>query len=220
MEKKAGRLYGREFMSHEENRRIKQQYDRIAARYDLVDRLIPRSWRVKATQLAYGRVLEAGVGTGLNLPYYTDRCQEIVGIDLSLPMLEQAAQRVHQCKVPVVLAEMDIQALDLASASFDCVLVSFVFCTVADPLQGLRECLRVLRPGGRMILLEHMASDRPWLRGAMNRLNPITVRLLGDNINRQTSRSVELAGLHAESSENLFGDVVRLIVASRWIADS
>ena len=127
MEKKAGRLYGREFMSHEENRRIKQQYDRIAARYDLVDRLIPRSWRVKATQLAYGRVLEAGVGTGLNLPYYTDRCQEIVGIDLSLPMLEQAAQRVHQCKVPVVLAEMDIQALDLASSSFDCVLVSFVF---------------------------------------------------------------------------------------------
>ena len=116
-------------MSHEENRRIKQQYDRIAARYDLVDRLIPRSWRVKATQLAYGRVLEAGVGTGLNLPYYTDRCQKIVGIDLSLPMLEQAAQRVHQCKVPVVLAEMDIQALDLASASFDCVLVSFVFCT-------------------------------------------------------------------------------------------
>ena len=91
-------------MSHEENRRIKQQYDRIAARYDLVDRLIPRSWRIKATQLAYGRVLEAGVGTGLNLPYYTDRCQEIVGIDLSLPMLEQAAQRVHQCKVPDVLA--------------------------------------------------------------------------------------------------------------------
>ena len=71
-----------------------------------------------------------------------------------------------------------------------------------------------------MILLEHMASDRSWLRGAMNRLNPITVRLLGDNINRQTSRSVELAGLHVESSENLFGDVVRLIVASRWVADS
>ncbi len=205
-------------MAQEENQRIKQQYARIAGSYDLVDRLIPRNWRVKATQLAYGRVLEAGVGTGLNLPYYTDRCQEIVGIDLSLPMLKQAALRVPQCKVPVVLAEMDIQALDLASSSFDCVLVSFVFCTVADPLQGLRECLRVLRPGGRLILLEHMVSDHSWLRGAMDRLNPITVHLLGDHINRQTGTTISTAGFQIESSENLFGDVVRLIVARRLVA--
>ncbi len=204
-------------MEHEENRRIKLQYARIAGSYDLVDRLIPGYWRAKATGFAEGRVLEAGVGTGLNLPYYTDGCQEIVGIDLSPPMLERAAQRINQCKVPVVLAEMDIQALELTSSSFDCVLVSFVFCTVADPLQGLRECLRVLKPGGRLILLEHMASDRPWLRGAMNMLNPVTVRLLGDHINRQTARSVELAGFHTESTENLFGDVVRLIVASRLV---
>ena len=207
-------------MAHKENQRIKQQYARIAASYDLVDRLIPRSWRIKATQLSYGRVLEAGVGTGLNLPYYTDRCQKIFGIDLSLPMLEQAALRVPQCKVPVILTEMDIQALDLASSSFDCVLVSFVFCTVADPLQGLRECLRVLRPGGRLILLEHMASDHSWLRGAMDRLNPITVHLLGDHINRKTVITVSTAGFQIESSENLFGDVVRLIVATRLASGS
>ena len=207
-------------MAQEENQRIKQQYARIAGSYDLVDRLIPRNWRIKATQLAYGRVLEAGVGTGLNLPYYTDRCQEIVGIDLSLPMLKQAALRVPQCKVPVILAEMDIQSLDLASSSFDCVLVSFVFCTVADPLQGLRECLRVLRPGGRLILLEHMASDGPWLRSAMDRLNPITVCLLGDNINRKTGITVSTAGFQIESSQNLFGDVVRLIVATRLTSGS
>ena len=99
-------------MNHEENHRVKQQYDRIAGSYDLVDRLIPRSWRIKTTRLAYGRVLEAGVGTGLNLPYYTDRCQELVAIDLSPSMLAQAARRITQCKASVVLAEMDIQELD------------------------------------------------------------------------------------------------------------
>ena len=207
-------------MNHEENHRVKQQYDRIAGSYDLVDRLIPSSWRIKATRLAYGRVLEAGVGTGLNLPYYTDRCQEIVGIDLSTSMLAQAARRIPQCKAPVALAEMDVQALELAAASFDCVLVSFVFCTVPDPLQGLRECLRVLKPGGRFIMLEHMASDRPWFRGVMDRLNPLTVRLLGDHINRQTARTVSLAGFRIESSTNLFGDVVRLLVAGKQPGDS
>ena len=202
-------------MAQEENNRVKQQYDRIAGSYDLVDRLIPRSWRIKTTRLAYGRVLEAGVGTGLNLPYYTDRCQELVAIDLSPSMLAQAARRITQCKASVVLAEMDIQELDLESSSFDCVLVSFVFCTVPDPLQGLRECLRVLKPNGRFIMLEHMASDHLWLRGTMNRLNPFTVRLLGDHINRQTARTVSMAGFHIESSTNLLGDVVRLLVAGK-----
>lgn len=202
-------------MEQSDNQRIRDQYDRIASRYDLVEWFIPRAWRVKATALAYGRVLEAGVGTGLNLPYYTDRCQEIVGIDLSPHMLEKAERRGKQSKISVKLTDMDLQELMLESASFDCVLISFVFCTVSDPVRGLRECMRVLKPGGRLILLEHMASDRPWLRFLMDGINPITIRLLGDHINRQTAHTVKMVGFRIESSENLFGDVVRLINASR-----
>jgi ubiquinone/menaquinone biosynthesis C-methylase UbiE len=205
----------RRILTQLENQRIRQQYDRISSRYDAVDWFIPTTWRRQATTLAYGNVLEVGVGTGLNLPYYSERCEEIVGIDLSPRMLEQAAERAKHSKMPVHLAVMDVQDLPLQSASFDCVLVAFVFCTVPDPTQGLRECFRVLKPGGRLILLEHMGSDRSWLRPLMNWLNPLTVRLLGDHINRPTASLVTQAGFQLATVENLFGDVVRLLVANR-----
>ena len=204
-------------MTQSDNQRIREQYDRIANRYDAVDWIIPAAWRKQAAGLSYGRVLEVGVGTGLNLPYYPERCQEIVGIDLSQGMLVRAEEKAKHGKMPVRLAVMDVQDLPLQSASFDCVLVAFVFCTVPDPEQGLRECFRVLKPGGRLILLEHMGSDKPWLRKIMNWLNPLTVRLMGDHINRRTAFLVAEAGFLPESAENFFSDIVRLIVARRQV---
>ena len=196
-----------------ENRRVKAQYDKAAQIYDVVDWLIPGTWRRKATGLAYGRVLEVGVGTGLNLPYYSEHCQEILGIDVSPLMLEQATKRVPYCKAAVRLEVMDVQELPLDSGSFDCVLVAFVFCTVPDPVQGLRECCRVLKSGGRLILLEHMGSDKRLLRRFMDGLSPFVVSFMGDHINRRTAESVAAAGFGAQTEENLFGDVVRLIAA-------
>lgn len=204
-------------MTQPDNQKIREQYDRIANRYDAVDWVIPAAWRKQATSLAYGRVLEVGVGTGLNLPYYSERCQEIVGIDLSPGMLVRATEKAKHSKMPVRLALMDVQDLSLQSASFDCALVAFVFCTVPDPAQGLRECFRVLKPGGKLILLEHMGSDKPWLRKIMNWLNPLTVRLMGDHINRRTACLTVEAGFLPESAENLFSDIVRLIVARRQV---
>ena len=202
-------------MNSLETQRIRDQYDNIAGVYDAVDWFIPSSWRSKATAFAYGSVLEVGVGTGLNLPLYTDRCQEIFGIDLSPRMLGRARERAKQCPAPVKLEVLDIQELPLAPGSFDCVLVAFVFCTVPDPVQGLKECLRVLKPGGKLILLEHMGSEKKWLQGLLNWLNPLVIRFFGDNINRKTVDFVTEAGFRTQTVENLFGDVVRLVVAQR-----
>jgi len=198
-----------------ENQRIKDTYDNVAAIYDAVDWLIPTSWRRRATSLAYGQVLEVGIGTGLNLPFYSERCQEIFGIDVSPRMLSRASERAPLCRGAVKLEVMDVQDLPLDSGSFDCVLAAFVFCTVPDPAKGLQECYRVLKPGGKLILLEHMGSDKKMLRWAMDRLNPFAVKFMGDHINRKTVDLVIAAGFRGQKAENLFGDIVRLIVAER-----
>lgn len=200
-------------MKHEEKQEDINKFDKIAGSYNLVDHIIPAKWRQKATALAYGLVLEVGIGTGLNIPFYTASCTEIVGIDVSPRMLEQAKEKAVHCPVPITLKIMDVQNLPLPSASFDCVIATFVFCSVPDPCKGLKECYRVLKPGGRLILLEHMGSDNKLANGILGLLNPITVRRLGDHLTRRTTDSVIAAGFRTESVEKLFGDVVRLIVA-------
>ncbi len=191
------------------------KYDHIADNYDVLDYIIPHAWRRQATSFAYGRVLEVGVGTGLNLPFYPHCCQEFVGIDISEQMLAQARKKALQAKFPVTLEVMNVQAMDLDGQSFDCVIATFVFCSVSDPVAGLRECHRLLKPGGRLILLEHMASDNKVLSQLLNWLNPLTVMLLGDHVNRQTTRIVIAAGFQLRLVENVWGDIVRLIIAEK-----
>ena len=194
---------------------IADKYDRIAGLYDAVDWFIPSRWRRQAAAMVCGRVLEVGVGTGLNLPYYTDRCSGVLGIDISTGMLAKARERIPLCRVPVQLEVMDIQDLPLDSVSFDCVLAAFVFCTVPDPAAGLRECHRVLKPGGRLILLEHTGSESKLLRPLMDSLNPLAVRLMGDHINRDTAKEAVNAGFNVTGEKHFLGDIVRLIGAIR-----
>jgi len=126
-------------------------------------------------------------------------------------MLAKAAKRAPLCSAPVVLCEMDAQSLSFADDSFDTVLATCVFCTVPDPIKGLREMRRVCKPGGTIILVEHMRSRRPWLGKVMDWLNPLSVSLLGDHINRHTVENVRKAGIRVVEVTDLSGDVVRLI---------
>ena len=203
-------------MDYPEVKKRKNKYDKIARLYDaVIDRLIPNDWREKATRYAYGNVLEVGVGTGLNLPFYTDSCLNILGIDVSFGMLELAKEKANLSKIPVELKEMDIQNTSLESCTFDSVLSSFVLCTVPDSERGLSECQRILKPGGRLILLEHMSSRKPLLKYLMNFFNPLTVMLLGDHITRETNILVTKTGFIIREEINLLSDVVRLIVAEK-----
>lgn len=103
--------------------------------------------------------------------------------------------------------------LDFPDHSFDTVLATFVFCSVPDPILGLKELHRVCKPEGKLLLMEHMRPGNP-LQGMMfDILNPMVVRMMGANINRRTMDNIRLAGWKVIFEEKLFSDIVRLIEA-------
>jgi ubiquinone/menaquinone biosynthesis C-methylase UbiE len=192
-----------------------QRYDRQAALYDLREapmELFIGRWRRRLwSQIPLGsRVLEIGVGTGKNMRWYPPGVS-VVAVDFSPKMLARAVRRARGGRVDVRLALMDAQALAFAAASFDVVVTTCVFCSVPDPVLGLGEVRRVLRPDGRILLLEHVRSRLPLLGRLMDWLNPLSVRLQGANINRNTVGNVERAGLRLKQVDNLFLDIFKLI---------
>ena len=195
---------------------VARRYDRIARVYDLaggVDLLLTAGWRRDLWSSVEGaRVLEVGVGTGLNFGFHPADLA-VTGIDIAPKMLEAARRRAARLEAPVCLELGDVQALRFPNASFDTVVATFVFCSVPDAVRGLRELRRVLRPGGRLLLLEHVISSRPWLAAVMRALDPLTVRLSGAHIARNTFGNVEQAGFVDVVARSLLLDVVQYIDA-------
>lgn len=177
----------------------RQRYQRISAIYDRMEGLMERRfrpWREKVWQFANGpRILEVGVGTGKNMEFWPED-GKVTGIDLTPGMLDIARKRAMQLQREgddLFLA--DVQHLDFPSRIFDTVIATFVFCSVPDPVQGLRELGRVVHPDGHIMLLEHVRIDRPIIGAIMDTLAPLIVQLNGANINRRTVTNVQLAGL-------------------------
>lgn len=181
-----------------ERSRVARVYDRIAPVYDLyeapMDRLGGRDRRERVIGDAHGDVLEVGVGTGRNLELYPDDAR-VTGIDVSEQMLERARDRAGGLDREVELRLADVEALPFESARFDGVTATCVFCSVEDPIQGLREVRRTLKPGGEVRLLEHVRPRNPLLGKLFDWLSPLTRRLFGPEINRRTEKNVEAAGL-------------------------
>lgn len=197
-----------------ETERIRRKYNRNALWYDSMDRMVKEPWREKVISQAVGRVLEIGVGTGKNLSLYDPAVTDhVTGIDFSPAMLARARARQQECRVPLTLLEMDAQQMAFPDAGFDTVLATCVFCTVPDPVRGLREARRVCKPGGRILLLEHVRIDRPVIGPLMDLLDPLAVAVIGTHINRRTVENVRLAGLTLERVEPVKGDLVKLIAA-------
>jgi ubiquinone/menaquinone biosynthesis C-methylase UbiE len=143
---------------------MEQAYARWAPIYDAVCGPVFLNGRRAAASAARevgGRILEIGVGTGLSFDDY-DATTEIVGIDISEPMIARARERLQSGRYPFVkeLAVMDAHELAYKDASFDCVVGQFVITLVEDPERVLSECARVLRPGGQIILVNHLYSER------------------------------------------------------------
>ncbi len=193
------------------------RYNRIAPLYDFMETLAERryrNWRQRVWSLVEGpKVLEVGVGTGKNMPYYPPGVQ-VTGVDLSEKMLLRARRRAERMGLSVALLQMDAQVLDFPDDTFDSAVATFVFCSVPDPVRGLREIARVVRPGGRIVLLEHVRAEHPLLGRLMDLLDPLVARLMGPHINRETVENVRRAGLTLERVEDVgMGGIFKLIVA-------
>ena len=196
---------------------IRKRYDRLAPFYDLLETPVERFrfsfWRIRLKDKVVGkRALEAGVGTGKNFGYYPLNV-EITAIDVSRRMLDRAEKRAQALGLDVDLRQMDVQEMQFPDNSFDTVFATFVFCSVPDPVLGLRELRRVCKPGGRLLLLEHMRPESQMLGTLFDALNPLIMRITGANINRRTMDNIRDAGWRIESAENLSSDIVRWIEA-------
>lgn len=203
----------------EGTRRIQRIYDRAALWYDLQEwlpeRLAFRRWRQLLWDLVPGgNVLEVGVGTGKNLPYYRKE-HRVTAVDFSPKMLRKARARAQRDGVGVALELMDVQALGYADSTFDSAVSTFVFCSVPDAVRGLEEVRRVLKPGGRAYLLEHVLSQRPLLRWIMRGINGVWRAASGANIDRDTVGNAERAGLEVIEVRDLWRDIVKLIIAGK-----
>ena len=197
-----------------------QIYQRIAPFYDLVD--LPSEYlryqRIRPQLFAglAGCILDAGVGTGRNIPFYPGQSR-VVGIDLSPAMLNRARMRKARFGSDVELRQMDVCKTDFADSSFDAVVSTFLFCVLDTPLQlpALKELARVCRPGGEIRLLEYSLPANPLHLFIMKRVWTPWVRwLYGAAFDRNTEQYLDAAGLKLVDQRFVFRDIIRLITVT------
>lgn len=189
-------------------------YDRLAKRYDRLmaplERLFLARWRMEAIRLlpSDALILEVGAGTGANFPNYPAETH-IVASEPATEMIDRASERARTIR----LVQASVEDLPFASSTFDAAFATLVFCSVCDPSRGFHELRRVVRPGGSIVLLEHVRPDG-LLGYAFDAINVVSTRLIEDHFNRPTADTARDAGLEiVEVRRKGFG-VFNLIVLS------
>lgn len=188
----------------------------IAVLYDAVveplNRFSVGRWRHELVGGLAGDILEVGVGTGLNLRFYGPAAR-VIGIDPEAALLAAALPRAQPRGYHLGLA--DAQALPFANAAFDCVVSTLVFCTIPEPVPALSEIRRVLRPGGKLIQLEHTRTGKPVPDAMLSLLTPAWSRISGGcHLNRDTPGLLEREGWQLCRHERRIGGLFRLLEAT------
>ncbi len=205
-------------MTDRETRAIARHYDRLAGSYDraldMVERWLLGDWRAWAATQATGRVLEIAIGTGRTLPFYPE-ATTVIGLDLSAAMLERARSRARQSRVRVWLVRGDAQQLPIRDESVDCVVSLLSLCTIPDYRRALNEAHRVLRPGGRLVLVEHVRSPNAVIRAIQRALDPLTVRFAHDHLLREPLDLLPQLGFRIVVAERRSWGLVERVLATK-----
>lgn len=195
----------------------RKKWDRAAANFDLMAGKGPE-WRWRPAKRQFfsrmkpdGRILFLALGTGLDIPAFPPGL-DITAIDISPKMIEQAQERISAYKGTINTQVMDVHEMAFADAEFDQVFTSCTFCSVPDPVEGLKALHRVLKPGGELHMFEHTGSHIFPFSLMMKLLSP-AARLVGPETDRDTVANVKAAGFRVTEVNNIFLDMVKTIHA-------
>jgi ubiquinone/menaquinone biosynthesis C-methylase UbiE len=202
----------------DETARVLRAWEKSAPGYDRQIAFLEKIWFGGGRQWigarAQGRVLEVAIGTGLNLPHYPADTV-ITGIELSPAMLAIARRRAGDLGRAIDLHTGDAQALPFPDESFDTVLCALSLCTIPDPAAAIGQMKRVLVAGGRLLLVDHVASSWPPIRAAQWLLERLTIRAAGEHFTRRQLPLVRAAGFDIVEVERLKAGTVERVHARK-----
>jgi ubiquinone/menaquinone biosynthesis C-methylase UbiE len=159
-------------------------------------------FRARIGSAAAGRVLDVGVGSGLNLAFYGDKTERVYGVDPSPELLRFAETRARKAAIPVELLLGSSEALALEDKSIDTVVLTFTLCTIGSPAAALAEMRRVLKPGGKLLFAEHGRAPEPGVARWQDRLTPLWKRVAGGcHLNRKPDDLIRSAGFRVDTLE-------------------
>ncbi len=191
----------------------------FAAMYERFSRSGPEKsfmWPLRKETIAQaqGIVLEIGAGTGLNFALYDpEHVERVEAVEPDTAMLRYARERLKTARVPITLTQAPAEALPFADETFDSAVATLVFCSVTDPLRGLSEIRRVLKPGGSLLLVEHVRAQGAFARRLQDIITPVTKRMAGNcHWNRDTARSVINADFQIQDKRDIAGLLQPMIV--------
>jgi ubiquinone/menaquinone biosynthesis C-methylase UbiE len=199
-------------------RRLRRYWDKHAPNYDkqmaFWERRLFGDGRQWVCAQATGDVLEVAIGTGRNLPYYPQGVR-LTGIEFSPAMLELARRQADQLGRTIDLRLGDAQALELPDAAFDTVVCTLSLCAIPDHRRAVAEMKRVLRPGGRLLLLDHVAGGPRWVRAIQCLLERVTRPLGGEYLRRHPLLQVQAEGFQIERQERFKLGIVERLTARK-----
>ena len=199
--------------------KTRRKWDAASRTYDLFtfadDRRLGPHKRRLFTKMQ-GATLMVAAGTGNDFKFFPPG-QHIVAIDISPKMLERAARKAIAYSGAIELRQMDVCELDFEDDAFDTVATVCTFCSVPRPIVGLRELYRVLRPGGQILMFEHVRSNIGPFGIFLDLMTPLS-RLVGPDLNRNTVANVQKAGFRIRREENVYLDIVKTLEAVKPLA--
>ena len=202
----------------DETERVRAIQDKHARQYDrsmgFFERRLFAGAREWACAQLDGEVLEVAIGTGRNMPHYPPGVR-LTGVELSPEMLALARARAADLGAAVELRAGDAQRLDFEDASFDTVLITFALCTIPDDRAAAAEAFRVLRPGGRLVNVEHVRSPAPAVRALQRVLEPFSVRFQADHLTRDPLDYLAQLGFEVEQAQRSKWGIVERLIARK-----